>query len=90
MFSFTGLSGEMEVMEILRKHEESGSMTLRTGSGGGSMEELKDSILKVIRRHIEQVYIHHSSFRQEGSICMPNLRGPWENGYTCPYPFFDI
>ena len=45
-----GLTGEMEVMEILRKHEE--------GSGGtsrrSSLEELKESIMKVIRAHIEQ------------------------------------
>ena len=43
-----GLTGEMEVMEILRKHEE-GSGTRRS-----SLEELKESIMKVIRAHIEQ------------------------------------
>ena len=51
-------------MDILRKHEESAS-----GGGGsrgslGSLDEMKESIMKVIRTHIEQ---NKLPYNQEGA-----------------------
>ena len=46
-----GLTGELEVMEILRKHDEA---NISRRESDQSMEALRDSIMKVIRTHIEQ------------------------------------
>ena len=67
--SLQGLTGEAEVMDILRKHEESagsgGGSSKRTPTGSlGSLDEMKESIMKVIRTHIEQ---NKLPYNQEGA-----------------------
>ena len=57
-------------MDILRKHEESAggvggsSKRTPTGSMGGSLDEMRESIMKVIRTHIEQ---NKLPYNQEGA-----------------------